>query len=450
MLPTRIQTAPDPAMLTNRREYGNRIGGYSCQSASHGDRIIAERSEPSPRVPVGSDWTFLILRDRLMATETLITDLQSQPIGHAGANTRALRVAVIGHIRFAVAEPFQGGMEAHCASLCRGLAHAGHDVALFAAGGSHAVDRHVAICGRPYEDVLPWAEWRGTPQLEDYQREAFERAWQQVLHGGFDVVHNNTLFPDLIDWAARDGVPMVTSQHVPPFGRMRDAVVRAAGDPLRPVTVTSSSQMPLWFDRPVSNMHVVHNGIDTGQWQPAADRSADGAYFWSGRITPNKGTALALQAAHRADVAIDLAGTIEDEIYFAREVEPLVDERRRYVGHLSGERLRRTVALARALVVTPAWDEPFGLVAAEALACDVPVIAFDRGALREVVGPCGAIIAASDVDGLAAALRAPPRLAAGMARARAERKFSLPAMIAGYETLYRSAMAAARGLKAVA
>jgi len=362
----------------------------------------------------------------------------------------ALRVAVIGHIRFAVAEPFQGGMEAHCAALCRGLAMAGHEVTLFAAGGSCADATIVPICDRPYEHALPWAKWRGTPQLEEYQRRAFRRAWDAIRSGGFDVVHNNTLFPDLIDWAARDTIPLLTSQHVPPFGKMRDAVRQAEGDPLRPVTVTSASQLPLWSDRPMANMHVVHNGIDTALWRPAATPRVPPPFFWSGRITPNKGTAMALEAARLAGVALDLAGTIEDETYFAREVEPLLDGRRRYLGHLSGESLHRKMASARALVVTPAWDEPFGLVAAEALSCDIPVIAFGRGALREVVGPCGAIIAAGDVAALAEAMRNPPQLATGHARARAEKLFSLPAMIAGYEALYRSAIHAAQPLEAVA
>ena len=361
-----------------------------------------------------------------------------------------LRVAVIGHIRFAVAEPFQGGMEAHCAALCRGLAIAGHDVTLFAAGGSRADATIVSICDQPYERALPWARWRGTPQLEEYQRSAFRRAWDAIRWGGFDVVHNNTLFPDLIDWAARDNIPMLTSQHVPPFGKMRDAVWQAEGDPRRPVTVTSASQLPLWSDRPMANMHVVYNGIDTALWRPAATPRVPPPFFWSGRITPNKGTAMALQAARLAGVALDLAGTIEDESYFTREVEPLLDGRRRYLGHLSGESLHRKTAKAHALVVTPAWDEPFGLVAAESLSCDVPVIAFDRGALREVVGPCGAIIAAGDIAALGDAMRNPPKLAMGHARARAETLFSLPTMIAGYEALYRSAIHATQPLGSVA
>lgn len=358
-----------------------------------------------------------------------------------------MRIAVVGHIRFAIAEPFAGGMEAHCAALCKALMAAGHEAVLFAAGGSETVAPFHAICDRPYEDVLPWAEWRGTEELARYQHDAFARGWAAIAQGGFDVVHNNALFPDLIDWAGRDGVPMLTSQHVPPFGIMRDAVMRALGDERRQFSVTSASQMPLWLQCPVGNMGVVHNGIDTAFWRPARKSER---FLWSGRITPNKGTADALAAARGAGVALDIAGTVEDEIYFAREVAPLLDDRRRYVGHLDGAALHEKVAAARAVVVTPAWDEPFGLVAAEALSCDVPVIAYDRGALAEVVGECGTIVPAGDVAALARALVDPPRLASGAARARAEACFSLAAMVAGYEAMYRAARDSVADHRAVA
>lgn len=350
-----------------------------------------------------------------------------------------MKIAVVGHIRFAIAEPFAGGMEAHCAALCKALSKAGHDIVLFAANGSETAAPINAICDHPYEDILPWARWRGTEELARYQHDAFARGWDAVLSGGFDVVHNNALFPDLIDWAARDGVPMLTSQHVPPFGIMRDAVKRALGDDRLQFSVTSASQLPLWLQRPAGNLGVVHNGIDTEFWQPG---EKGGRFLWSGRITPNKGTADALAAAHAVGAELDIAGTVEDEIYFARHVAPLLDDRRRYIGHLDRAALQAKVAAARAVVVTPAWDEPFGLVAAEALSCDVPVIAFDRGALSEVVRDCGVIVPAGDVAALAQAMQHPPRLAPGMARARAEACFSLQAMVAGYERLYRAAIAA--------
>ena len=294
-----------------------------------------------------------------------------------------MKIAVIGHIRHAIAEPFMGGMEAHCAQLAAGLRAAGHAVELFAAHGSDDPRLRV-ICAQPYEEVLPWDRHRGTPALDDYQRRAFATAWDAIAGGGFDVVHNNSLFPDLIDWARGDRVPMVTSQHVPPFGRMREAVERAAADGRAQITVASASQLPLWFDDPPANMRVVHNGIDCSGWNMDTPRGDHAVWF--GRITPNKGLRLAVRAARLAGIPLRIAGHVEDRAYFEQQVGPLMDDTVTYRGHLSGDALRGEIASARIAVVTPMWDEPFGLVAAEALAAGLPVAAFDRGALREVVG----------------------------------------------------------------
>jgi glycosyltransferase involved in cell wall biosynthesis len=354
----------------------------------------------------------------------------------------ALKVAVIGHIRHPIAAPFMGGMEAHCAGLCEGLAAAGHHPVLFAPAGSDVACEQVTICDAPYEDVLPWATWRGTPELDAYQGAAFDRALEMIAHGDFDVVHNNSLYPGLIAYAAQRTIAMVTSQHVPPFAAMRDEVGAARGlDHVR-FTVTSAAQLPLWFDDVPANMVPVHNGVDCDFWRPSPARIGRGTRIaWTGRITPNKGTALAVRAARMAGAALDIAGSVEDENYFRQEIEPMLGGAIRYRGHLEGEELRDLVAGAAALCVTPMWEEPFGLVAAEALACDMPVIAFDRGAMREVVGDCGALIPADDVDSLARALADPPRLARGKARARAQDRFCTARMIEGYVREYRLAIA---------
>ncbi|MBL4791434.1 MAG: glycosyltransferase [Citromicrobium sp.] len=309
-----------------------------------------------------------------------------------------MKIAVLAHIRHAIAEPFGGGMEAHCDMLCRGLRAAGHQVDLFAADGSQD-ESLVPICAAPYDEVLPWRVFRGTSELAAYQRDAFERVLLAVGAGAYDVVHNNSLFPEIIEWCARAGIPCVTSQHVPPFGAMFDAVAATRERPNIGFTVTSQDQQALWADRGCAGLDVVSNGIDTDRWVPLGE--PQDYLTWVGRIVPNKGLAEAIQAARKARVRLRIFGPVEDAGYFTEKVEPFLSEGIEFHGHRSGDRLRAEVAGAQAALVTPLWDEPFGLVAAEALACGTPVAGFDRGALSEVVGDCGVLVPGGDIGALA-------------------------------------------------
>lgn len=355
--------------------------------------------------------------------------------------TPTVKIAVLAHIRYPVAQPFRGGMEAHCHALCEGLRRAGHEVVLFAAAGSDD-PQLVAICDAPYEQVLPWEVHRGSVALADYQRQGFECAWEAITRGDFDIVHNNSLFPEVIGWAAAAGVPCVTSQHVPPFGMMRDAVTAVAWAGHALFTVTSRHQLTLWDHAACPNLRVVGNGVDTQFWRPAEDV---GEYFtWSGRIVPNKGLAQAIAAAKLAKVRLRIFGPVEDVAYFTDSIEPGLGDGIEYHGFKRSEGLRDMLARSRAAVVTPMWDEPFGLVAAEALACGVPVLAFDRGALRDVVGECGIVVPPADIAALAQAFRDHARIPRDGCRARALAELSIEAMIAGYEACYADASAAAR------
>ena len=352
-----------------------------------------------------------------------------------------VKIAVLAHIRHAIAEPFGGGMEAHCDMLCRGLRAAGHEVDLYAADGSHD-ESLIPICEAPYDEVLPWRIYRGTSELAAYQRHAFERVLLKIGAGGYDVVHNNSLFPEIIEWCARAGIPCVTSQHVPPFGTMFDAVVATCKEPHIGFTVTSHDQRSLWADRGCPELDVVPNGIDTDRWVPQGE--PQDYLTWVGRIVPNKGLAEAIQAARRARVKLRIFGPVEDASYFAEKVEPSLSKGIEFHGHRSADRLRSEVAHARGAIVTPLWDEPFGLVAAEALSCGTPVVGFDRGALSEVVGDCGILVPGGDIGALTQAIRLVGRFDRAACRRRAVEKLSIGAMISGYEASYASAIAGAR------
>ena len=349
-----------------------------------------------------------------------------------------MRIALIAHPRHAIRPPFEGGMEAHTWHLARGLAARGHAVTLFAAGGSEAGVPLVPLLPEPYERRFPWAACREAPALHAHLDAAHAEALERIAGGGFDVVHNNGLhrFPPRFARAARQ--PTVSAMHVPPFEVLHRAMEDSAA-PWHLVTVTSRAQLGRWWEAPPAQARVVHNGIDPAAWPFRA--RGDGSAVWSGRIMPNKGTALAARAARAAGVPLRILGAVEDRGYFEAEVAPLLGDGVRYGGHLSGGPLAEALARASALLFTPMWDEPFGLAAIEAMACGLPVAAFDQGAVREVVGGCGAYARPGDVEDLAAALRRALGMERRASRRRVEERFTLARMIDAYEACYEAAVA---------
>ena len=108
-----------------------------------------------------------------------------------------------------------------------------------------------------------------------------------------------------------------------------------------------------------------------------------------------------------------------------------------YLGHLDHEALSHEIGAAAAFVCTPLWDEPYGLVVAEALACGTPVAAFARGAIPEIVTrECGTLARPDDVEDLARAITTAVGISRAACRARAEAACDVRRMIAAYERLY--------------
>ena len=224
-----------------------------------------------------------------------------------------MKIALLAHPRHPIAAPFMGGMEAHAWHLAHGLKARGHDVTVIAAGDSRLDTVLHPLMVRHYDADLPWHRFHGTERLNAYLDDAHDRALQWIAAQGFDVVHNNGLhrFPPRL--SRRDRMPMVTSLHVPPF----DALLRAMRDSVAPwhqVTACSRTHLAeYWPDGVPASCHVVPNGVDMRMWPFAPE--GQGHAIWAGRITPNKGTHLAIKAARRANVPLVIFGNIEDQAY---------------------------------------------------------------------------------------------------------------------------------------
>jgi glycosyltransferase involved in cell wall biosynthesis len=160
-----------------------------------------------------------------------------------------------------------------------------------------------------------------------------------------------------------------------------------------------------------------------------------------GRICPEKGFHIALDAAKRAGVPLLLAGQTypydTHEAYFAREIAPRLDGSRRFIGPIGLVRKRRLLSAARCLLAPSLAPETSSLVAMEALACGTPVIAFPAGALPEIVehGRTGFIV--RDAKEMAEAIHAAARIQPEVCRAAARERFPLDRTVERYFNLYR-------------
>lgn len=353
---------------------------------------------------------------------------------------RGLRIALIASARFAIREPFAGGLEAHTWALARGLRGRGHDVTVFAGSGCDpelgvselsAARPRISDAARADASMSAW-EW-----LEEHH--AYLQLMLELADRGradFDVVHNNCLHYLPVAMARTVPVPMISTLHTPPTPWLESAVQAAPC----PVIFTAVSEHTSQAWRPaIPAARVIRNGIDLNRWPSGP---GGGPALWLGRMAPEKGADLAIQAARRAGQPLDLAGPISDRDYFTARVQPLLGGNVRYLGHLTHGELAVRLARASVCLVTPRWDEPYGLVAAEALACGTPVCGFSRGALPELLDShCSVLVEPDDIEALSAGLAEAARLPRAAARAHAAANCSQDRMIGQYEDLYREVAA---------
>jgi len=348
-----------------------------------------------------------------------------------------LRIGLIAASRFPVAEPFAGGLEAHVWALAEGLRRRGHAVTLFAGPGSDP-RLGVELLDLRRARISPAARADVSMSAPDWLDE--HHAYLQLMvrlarAPDFDVVHNHSLHHLPIAMAATIGAPVLTTLHTPPTPWLESAIQVHESCPVTFAAVSAHTARA--WSHLVPDAHVIHNGVDVTRRRPGP---GGGPLVWFGRIAPEKGTHLAIDAAVLAGRPLQLAGPVADAAYYEAEIRPRLDrEGIEHVGHLSHAELNRLVGEATAALVTPCWDEPYGLVVAEALACGTPVCAFARGALPELLrDDVGILVAPDDVSGLAAAIADAPRLSRVAAREYAIQACSVDRMVDQYEELYMS------------
>ena len=350
-----------------------------------------------------------------------------------------MKIAIIAHLKFPIGEPFHGGLEMHTHCLTKELLRRGHDVTLFALRESDASFRVVepaleAISPTPGIDLFDGEPGFGLEFVNKFH--AYMDVVQTIQRGGFDIVHNNSLHFLPLSLAHTLGCPMVTTLHCPPFASLRSGVILARPYLGNQFVAVSESIARQWADD-ITHCRVVLNGIQVADWGHSP-RGEENTAFWFGRFCPEKGPHFAIEAARRAGYRLRLAGSIYDNEYFQTLIAPQLDADIEYIGHLDHAGICREAGRSAVGLFTSVWDEPFGLVLAELLACGTPIVSFDSGAAREIIpASCGVIVPKGDTAAMAAAMPRAAALDRSACRRHAEQAFDISRMIDDYEAVYQ-------------
>jgi glycosyltransferase involved in cell wall biosynthesis len=359
-----------------------------------------------------------------------------------GSQTRAapLRIAMLAPPWISVPASGYGGVESVVSALTDALVGRGHDVTLFCAPGSRSTARVVNLLEQARPDEIERSLYEC-----DHVARAFAMIDLAAPGGRFDVVHDHCGFT-AIAMADRIATPIVHTLHGN-FTASTAAFYAHHGHKAALVGI-SAAQLAC-APAGLQTVGVIPNPIDLRAW-PLRERKRD-YLLWVGRMTAEKGPHRAIAAARIAAVPLILAGVIQpgQQAFFDREVAPHIEgDDIRFVGEISGAVKRSLFAEARALLMPIRWEEPFGMVMIEALACGTPVIAFAEGAACELVehGRTGFLV--DDEAAMGRAVGQLHRIVAADCRAWVAEHCEIGVVADAYEQAYRAAIRPSSGLVA--
>jgi len=339
-----------------------------------------------------------------------------------------MRIAVLSPISWRTPHRHYGPWESVVSLLTEELVRLGLVLTLVATGDSQTSGKLVAVCPRPYSE-----DDSVDPKVAEclHISEVFERA------ADFDLIHNHYDFLPLT-YSALVKTPVVTTIH----GFSSPSIIpvyKKYNAQSHYVAISEADKSP-----ELDYIATIHHGIDMARFPFLG---AEGKYLlFFGRIHPHKGVREAIDVAQRVGIKLVIAGIIQDQDYFAAEVEPHIDGKTvEYLGSVGPDQRADVLGHALALLHLISFEEPFGLSMVESMACGTPVIAFARGSIPEIIrqGETGYIV--EDIEHAVNAVANVRSIDRSACREDVEQRFSHTRMARDYVDAYEKILNAGAG-----
>ncbi|PIR94228.1 hypothetical protein COT97_02440 [Candidatus Falkowbacteria bacterium CG10_big_fil_rev_8_21_14_0_10_39_11] len=357
-----------------------------------------------------------------------------------------MKIAVAGVITKPIEQNPFGGTEALTYLLVKGLVSQGHEVTLYCAEGSKTdATHHVYICD-PKEAIKSSSN---VDFVYPYTLIEVKKIIEDVNKNKYDILHVNFLKTFLLSFFSSEiKIPILHTIHRDffehqEFYNLYNTIGFNKNEDFCFVSKNAFSKSLL-----KNNVHYINNGIDIDIY-PKSTHTQFSSYVWLSRIDPLKGPDIAAKAADKLGLSMILSGDIDRkkyQSYFDNEVEPLLSDKVLYEPAKGLERKKELFQQSKAFVFPIQWEEPFGLVVVEALSSGTPVIAFDRGAMKEIIidGETGYLVNPEDgLNGIVEAMKKLESLSAAEymtmrnnCRASVEKNFTYQRMAKEYISLY--------------
>ncbi|MBC6112158.1 glycosyltransferase family 4 protein [Pedobacter fastidiosus] len=313
-----------------------------------------------------------------------------------------------------------GGIERIIHFLVEGLVQNGHEVILVAHKDSKCDS-----------ELLAYSSDRNglMAQFKNAQTISKLKKWNP------DVIHSFSRLAYLLPFLQSNIPKIMSYQREPTLSQIKKAVYLSKGNSL---SFTGCSNYISDQIIPYATTQTIYNGIDLSLYKFEKEISDDAPLIFLGRIESIKGTHEAIKAAQVTNRKLIIAGNIapQHRNYFDKQIKPHISNQIEYVGEVNDVQKNKLLGSCAALLMPIGWNEPFGIVMAEALACGTPVIGYPRGAVSEVIkhGKNG-FLSTSFTD-LCIAIGKIKEISRGEVRATAEKNFSSKKIVDDYIAYY--------------